>query len=50
MDVPLEAAGFAGAAGFDVVMWCAYLVLCGALGIVAGMLVSRLLLVPRPLH
>jgi hypothetical protein len=47
MDVLLEAAGLAGAAGFDVVMWLAYLVLCGAMAIAAGVFISRALLVPR---
>ncbi len=50
MDVPLEAAGFAGAAGLDVVAWCTYFLLCGALAIAAGALVSRCLLAPRRTH
>ena len=50
MDVPLEATGLAGAAGFDVVGWLAYFVLCGALAIAAGILVTRALLAPRRFH
>ena len=50
MDMPLEAAGFASAAGFDVVMYLAYFVLCGVLAVAAGVLISRALFAPRPAH
>ncbi len=48
--IPLEAAGFADAAGFGAVVWVAYFVLCGALAIAAGVLLTRALLAPRPSH
>ncbi len=48
MDVPLEAAGFADAAGFGIAAWCAYFLLCGALAVAAGAMISRFLLAPRP--
>ena len=47
-QVPLETAGFADAAGFGVMVWLAYFVLCGALAIRVGVLISRVLFEPRP--
>ncbi len=50
MDVPLEAAGFAGVAGFDVVAWCTYFLLCGALAVAVGLLITKTAFQPYPDH
>ncbi len=47
MDVPLEAAGFASVAGLDVVAWCSYFLLCGALAVAVGLVVTTAPLKPH---
>jgi hypothetical protein len=37
----------AAAAGFGIAVWIVYFVLCGALAVVAGVLVSRVLFEPE---